>query len=80
MQHEDKLVNFLKRVTKSLGEEVYKNLYPQGSQPGVLYGLSKIDKPLVNNIPKLKPILSALNTVTYKLAKFFVPLLRDLNV
>ena len=29
LQHEDKLVNFLKRVKKSLGEEVYKNLYPQ---------------------------------------------------
>ena len=57
LQHEDKLVNFLKRVKKSLGEEVYKNLYPQGSQPGVLYGLSKIHKPLVNNILKLRPIL-----------------------
>ena len=77
LQHEDKLVNFLKRVKKSLGEEVYKNLYPQGSQPGVLYGLSKIYKPLVHNIPKLRPILSALNTGTYKWAKFLVPLLRD---
>ena len=70
----------MKRVKKSLGEEeVYKNLYPQGSQPGVLYGFSKIHKPLVNNIPKLRPILSALNTGTYKWAKFFVPLLRDLT-
>ena len=79
LQHEGKLVNFLKRVKKSLGEEVYKNLYPQGSQPRVLYSLSKIHKPLVNNIPKLRPILSALNTGTYKWAKFFVPLLRDLT-
>ena len=67
----------LKRVKKSLGEEVYKNLYPQGSQPVVLYGLPKIYKPLVHNIPKLRPILSALNTGTYKWAKFLVPLLRD---
>ena len=65
LQHEGKLVNFLKRVKKSLGEEVYKNLYPQGSQPRVLYSLSKIQKPFVNNIPKLRPILSALNTGTY---------------
>ena len=79
LQHEDKLVNFLKRVKKSLGEEVYKNLYPQGSQPGVLYGLSKIHKPLVNNIPKLRPNLSALNTGTYKWAKFFVPFLQDIT-
>ena len=35
LQHEDKLANFLKSVKKSLGEEVYKNLYPQSSQPGV---------------------------------------------
>ena len=65
LQHEHKLVNFSKHVKKSLGEEVYKNLYPHGSQPGVLYGFSKIYKPLVNNIPKLRPILSALNTGTY---------------
>ena len=51
----------------------------QDSQPGVLHGLSKIRKPLVNNIPKLRPILFALNTGTYEWAKFFVPLLRDLT-
>ena len=80
LQHEDKLVNFLKHVKKSFGEDLYKNLYPQGSQPGILNGVSKIHKPLVNNIPKLRPILSALNTGTYKWAKFFVPLLRDLRL
>ena len=31
---------------------------------------SKIHKPLVNNILKLKPIWSALNTGTYKWASF----------
>ena len=45
-------------------------------RPGVMYGLFKIHKPLVNNIPKLRPILSAIGTGTYKWAKFFVPLLR----
>ena len=56
-----------------------QNVYPQSSQPGVLYGLSKIDKPRVNNIPQLRPILSALNIGTYKLAEYFVPLLTDLT-
>ena len=79
LQHEDKLVNFLKRVKKSLGEEVYKDLYPQGSQPRVLYVFSKIHEPLVTNILRLRPILSALNTGTYEWAKFFVPLFRDLT-
>ena len=53
-----------------------KSLYPQGSQPGITYGSSKIHKPLVNGFPKLRPILPAVNTGTYKWAKFFVPLLR----
>ena len=44
-----------------------------------MYGSSKIHKPLVNGFPKLRPILSALNTGTYKWAKFFVPLLRHLT-
>ena len=40
---------------------------------------SKIHKPLVNGFPKLGPILSALNTGTYKWAKILVPLLRHLT-
>ena len=45
-----------------------------------MYGPSKIRKPLFNGFPKLRPILSALNTGTYKWAEFFVTLLlRDLN-
>ena len=39
-----------------------------------MYGLSKVHKPLVNNFPKLGPMLSAINTATYGWAKFFVPL------
>ena len=57
-------------------EFLYKHLYPQGSQPGIMYGPSKIHKPLVNGFPRLRPILSAINTGTYKWAKFFVALLK----
>ena len=38
--------------------------------------VSKIHKPLENSFPKLRPILSAINTGTYKRAKFFVPLFK----
>ena len=79
LKHEEKLVSFLKGIKKSIGEDLYKSLYPQGSQPGIMYGSSKIHKPLVNGFPKLRPILSALNTGTYKWAKCFVPLLRHLT-
>ena len=75
-QHEGKLIEFLKRVKSSVTTDLYKHLYPQGSQPGIMCGLSKIHKPLVNGFPKLRPILSAINTGTYKWAKFFVPLLK----
>ena len=76
LQHEGKLIEFLKQIKSSVTTDLYKHLNPQGSQPGIMYGLSKIHKPLVNGFPRLKPILSAINTGTYKWAKFFVPLLK----
>ena len=66
-------------IKKYIGEYLYKSLYPQSSQPGTMYGSSKIHKPLVNGFPKLRSILSALNTGTYKWGRFFVPLLRYLT-
>ena len=66
LKHEDKLVSFLKSIKKSIGENLYKSIYPQGSQPGIMYGSSKIHKPLVNGFPKLRPILSALNTGNFQ--------------
>ena len=76
LKHEGKLNEFLQRVKSSATTHLNKHLYPQGSQPGIMYGLSKIHKPLVNSFPKLRPILSAINTGTYKWTKFFVPLLK----
>ena len=54
----------------------YQRLNPTGTQPSVLYGLAKVHKPLVNNIPKLRPILSAINTPTYKLSQYMNQLLK----
>ena len=34
-------------------------------------------KPLINGLPPFRPILSAIGTPTYKLAKFLVPILSD---
>ena len=76
LQQEGKLIEFLKRVKSSFTTDLYKHLYPQGSQTGIIYGLSKIHKPLVNSFPNLRPILSAINTGTYKWETFFVPLLK----
>ena len=76
LQLQDRLTKFLKKVKRSVSEQLYKELYPRGSQSVIMYGLSKIHKPLINNFPKLRHILSAINTATYGWAKFFVPLLK----
>ena len=76
LQREDRLTNFLKKLKRSISDQLYNKLYPRGSQPAIMYGLSKIHKPLLNNFPKLRPILSAINTSTYGWAKFIVPLLK----
>ena len=50
-------------------------MIPRGSQPGILYGLTKIHKRIAGNCPPIRPILSAINTPTYNIAKFLVPIL-----
>ena len=63
LKHEDKLVSFLKGIKKYIGEDLYKSLYPQSSKLGIMYGSSKIHKPLVNDFLKLRPILFALKVL-----------------
>ena len=44
-----------------------------------MYRLCKVHKDIVDNCPPFRPILSAINTPTYKLAKFLVPILKSLT-
>ena len=55
-----------------LDDKTFFKLSPCGSKPSVLYGLSKVHKTVVDNKPKQRPILSAINTATYDLSKFLV--------
>ena len=41
LQHEGKLIEFLKRVKSSVTTNLYKHLYPQGPQPGIMCGYLK---------------------------------------
>ena len=50
-----------------------------GTTPGILYGNPKVHKTVVSNTPKFRPILSAVNTPTYSLAKFLHPILSPLT-
>ena len=45
LQHKGKLIEFLKQAESSVMTDLYKQIYPQGSQLEILYWLSKIHKP-----------------------------------
>ena len=74
---EDKLNRILRSLKSKniFSEDTYNFLFASGSKPGVLYGLPKTHK---TGLP-VRPILSALGTFNYNLAKFFVPLLKPLT-
>ena len=78
------IVNLEKRITSELkllkekeiiDKSTYKSIKPVGSRSGILYGLGKIHKKTHNGIPPFRPILSAIGTPTYKLAKFLLKIL-----
>ena len=89
LSHETKVAEFLRTIRSSnkqeiglsggIDEKTYWRLFPQGSQPGRLYGNAKVHKPLVNGVPKFRPILSAIGTSSYKIAKFLIPTLKPLE-
>ena len=73
IKQEDKINRLLTKMKNSneITKEEYEHLFASGTQPGLLYGLPKIHK---TSTP-LRPILSAIGTSGYKLAKFILPLL-----
>ena len=44
-----------------------------------MYALCKVQKDIIDNCSPFRPILSTINTPTYKLAKFLVPTLKSLS-
>ena len=72
INHEKNINNYLKRLEKSgsLSTEQYKKIKAVGSRPGILYGLCKVHKVITEVCPPFRPILSAIETPSYKLAKF----------
>ena len=62
-------------ASNSMSEETRRSLKPVGTRPGLMYGLCKVHKDIVN-CPPFRPISLSINTPTYKLAKFLV---RDCN-
>ena len=82
MNQEKRVGNILKKlvVSKSILEETRGSLKPVETEtrPGIMYRLCKVHKD-IDNCPPFRPILPAINTHTYKLAKFLVPVLKSLT-
>ena len=78
---EERIIRLLKSLEDQgeISEKERNDLYPSGSKPGVLYGLAKIHKALEDGTPSFRPILSAIGTPTYNLAKFCDQLLKPLT-
>ena len=81
LDKQDKIITFLKKLRDSgaITDSVLNHLKPCGSQPGVLYGLCKVHKGSDGQSPPFRPILSAINTPSYKIAKFLVLMLSELT-
>ena len=56
----------------SITQNQKSELSPNGPNPARLYGLPKIHKPLVDGLPKYRPIISQIGSPTYKIAKFLL--------
>ena len=63
------------RLKKSgtLSTERYKKIKAVRCRPGILYGLCTVRKVVADIYPSFRPILSAIGTPSYKLAKFLLP-------
>ncbi|XP_046863266.1 uncharacterized protein LOC124457010 [Xenia sp. Carnegie-2017] len=77
LKRENQVKTLLRKLKaeKCINEKTYNELYPTGTRIGILYGLPKIHK---SSIP-LRPILSSIDHYSYKLAKFFIPLLTPIS-
>ena len=62
-----------------INKVTYKNIKPVGSRPGALYGLERVHKEAKNGLPPFRPIFSAIDMPTYKLAKYLLPFLTPLT-
>ena len=84
--HEEHINKQLESISKNgnvteqpTNEQEYKQVKPVGSNPGTLYGLCKVHKAAVDVCPPFRPILSAIVTPTYKLAKYLIPKLASIT-
>ena len=74
VNHEKRINKYLKSFKSSgaLTVDQHKKIKAVGSRPAVSYGLGKVHKNIVDRCPPFRPIISAIKTPSYKIAKFLV--------
>ena len=82
VNHEKHIKEILKSLKSagSLSVKQYTKIKVVGSGPGVLHGLCKIHKTIIDVCPTVRLVLSATGRPTYKIAKFLVPTLGCLTI
>ena len=81
MKREASLQRFLRKLKQNnfSNENEYDILYPSGSASARFYGTPKMQKlSSSDSFPKLRPIVSSINTFNYNLARFLCDLLSPL--
>ena len=78
----EKRKDFIKPLYQKecLTKKEYDNIKPTGSRSKIFHDRAKVHKPIIDNCPSFRPILSAANKPTYNLAKFLVHILSPLTV
>ena len=78
IKQEDKINRLATKLKKEkeISDQQYDYLHTSGSKPGILYGLPKVHK---IGAP-LRPILSAIGTSGYNIAKFLLPLIKPITI
>ena len=66
-------------ASNSISYEIRRFLKPVGTRPCIMYGICKVRKDIIDDCSSFWPILSAISTRTYKLAKFLAPILKFLT-
>ena len=81
INQEKRVENILKKLvaSNSISEETRRSLKPVGTRPGIMYRLYKVHKDIIDNCLPFGPVLSAINTPTYKLPKILVRILKSLT-
>ena len=76
VMQEKRFENILKKfvTTNSASDETGRSLKPIGTRPGIMYGLCKVHNDIIDNWPPFRSVLSVINTPTYKVAKFLIPI------